>query len=118
MIQDAISEKLGSFLQYYTAFITGLVVGFVEGWQLALVILSVVPLLAISGAMMGMFISSAARKGSTAYAKAGAVAEEVISCIKTVAAFGIEDVKKKRYAKEIKVAMDGGIKKGHATGLG
>ena len=51
-IQDGIGSKLGSFFQYFATFIAGFVVGFIYGWQLTLVIISVSPLLAISGAIM------------------------------------------------------------------
>lgn len=41
------------FFQYFCTFIAGFVVGFVKGWELTLVILSVSPLLAIAGGVMG-----------------------------------------------------------------
>lgn len=118
LIQDAISEKWGSFLQQFTMFIAGFVVGFISGWRLALVILSVVPLLMICGAIMGKFITEFTNSTQASYGKAGGVAEEVISSIRTVAAFGGEDLEKKRYDSTLQFALRTGIKKAQATGAG
>ncbi|KAF5766382.1 putative Type I protein exporter [Helianthus annuus] len=49
IVQDAISEKLGNFIHYLATFVSGFVVGFTAVWQLALVTLAVVPLIAIIG---------------------------------------------------------------------
>ena len=51
-----------------------------------------------------------------AYARAGAVAEEVISSIRTVAAFGGEKKEVARYAGELGAARTIGIKRGIVTG--
>ena len=56
-IQEGIGDKLGQFFQYIAQFVVGFIVGFVRGWELTLVIMSVVPLLAISAAiLMGVSI--------------------------------------------------------------
>ena len=47
-----IGSKVALFLQMFAAFIAGFVIAFIYGWKLALVILAVSPLLAISGAIM------------------------------------------------------------------
>ncbi len=51
-IQDGIGDKLGQFFQFTAQFIAGFIVGFVRGWELTLVILSIVPLLAVSAAIL------------------------------------------------------------------
>ena len=51
-IENGIGEKLALFFQYLTVFIAGYIVGFVYGWELTLVILSVSPLLILSGVLM------------------------------------------------------------------
>ena len=49
-VQEAISDKLGSLLQFSGMFFAGFIIGFLYGWKLTLVLLSVTPLLAICGA--------------------------------------------------------------------
>ena len=50
-VNDGIGEKFGSCLQYFASFLTGLIIGFANGWKLTLVILSMSPLLAVSGVL-------------------------------------------------------------------
>jgi len=52
VIRQGIGEKLGLFLQFFATFVAGFVIGFTKGWKLALVMLSVVPLLAISAGVL------------------------------------------------------------------
>lgn len=47
-------------------------------WQLTLVTLAVVPLMAIAGGTYVAVISNLSRKGEAAYAEAGKIAEEVM----------------------------------------
>jgi ABC-type multidrug transport system fused ATPase/permease subunit len=55
-------------------------------------------------------------KEQTAYAQAGSVAEEVISCIRTVVAFGGEDKEAQRYQVELNKAKAVGKKKSFSSG--
>nr|XP_008176060.1 ATP-dependent translocase ABCB1-like [Chrysemys picta bellii] len=68
-------------------FLTGIVIGFVYGWKLTLVILSVSPLLAAAAAVGSIFLASFTTKELTAYARAGAVAEEILTAVRTVVTF-------------------------------
>lgn len=45
-------------IQYTSTFVVGFVVGFIKGWQLTLVIMSLTPLLALSSAFLGKVIKS------------------------------------------------------------
>ena len=53
----------------------------------------------------------------SAYARAGAIAEEVFSSIRTVMAFGGEQKEVQRYGRELGAALKVGIKRGAASGL-
>ena len=77
VIQEGMAEKLGSAIQFLTMFVAGFIIGFVRQWKMALVILSVVPLLGVCGAIIGRIMSTFSTRGQKAYAKAGAVAQEV-----------------------------------------
>ncbi|KAI4891347.1 hypothetical protein NFI96_015728 [Prochilodus magdalenae] len=110
-INEGIGDKLGMCIQSFTTFITGFVVGFVKGWKLTLVIISISPLLGISAAIIAKVMSSFTSKEQTSYAKAGAVAEEVLSAIRTVFAFGGQRKELKRYHKNLEDAKNVGIRK-------
>ncbi|KAK4741819.1 hypothetical protein SAY87_025407 [Trapa incisa] len=118
LIQDAMGEKVGKFLQLVSTFIGGFATGLAKGWLLALVMLSVIPLLVMTGGAMSLFISKMASRGQTAYAKAANVVEQTIGSIRTVASFTGEKQAIASYNKFIVQAYRLGVYEGSAIGLG
>uniref|UniRef100_A0A7N6C630 ATP-binding cassette, sub-family B (MDR/TAP), member 4 n=1 Tax=Anabas testudineus TaxID=64144 RepID=A0A7N6C630_ANATE len=116
-IQEGIGDKVGMLIQAFTTFITSFIIGFSRGWKLTLVILAVSPALAISAAFFSKVLTSFTSKEQTAYAKAGAVAEEVLSAIRTVFAFSGQDREIKRYHKNLEDAKRMGIKKALSSNI-
>ncbi|XP_045901254.1 ATP-binding cassette, sub-family B (MDR/TAP), member 4 [Micropterus dolomieu] len=110
-IQEGIGDKAGRLLQAYTTFVASFIIGFIRGWKLTLVILAVSPALGISAAVFSRVLATFTSKEQAAYAKAGAVAEEVLSAIRTVFAFSGQDREIKRYNKNLEDAKNMGIKK-------
>uniref|UniRef100_A0A8B9V3A5 Uncharacterized protein n=1 Tax=Anas zonorhyncha TaxID=75864 RepID=A0A8B9V3A5_9AVES len=110
-INEGIGEKIGMFFQSVATFFTGFIVGFTKGWKLTLVILAFSPVLGFSSAIWAKIISAFTNKELTAYAKAGAVAEEVLAAIQTVVAFGGQRKETERYQKDLEEAKRIGIKK-------
>nr|XP_018672478.2 multidrug resistance protein 1A-like isoform X1 [Ciona intestinalis] len=117
-IQDGISDKVSISIQMLCRAIAGLIIGFVYGWKLALVILAVSPLLIMSAGVMFRIATAFTKKELDAYAKAGAVAEEVLSSIRTVVAFDGQDKECKRYEENLVHARKVGIQKGITSGAG
>uniref|UniRef100_A0A8B9THA1 Multidrug resistance protein 1 n=1 Tax=Anas platyrhynchos TaxID=8839 RepID=A0A8B9THA1_ANAPL len=110
-INEGIGDKIGLLVQSLTTFVTGFIVGLVRGWKLTLVILAVSPVLGLSAALWAKVLSTFTDKEQAAYAKAGAVAEEVLGSIRTVIAFGGQEKEIKRYHKNLEDAKRIGIKK-------
>ncbi|XP_009954286.1 PREDICTED: multidrug resistance protein 1-like, partial [Leptosomus discolor] len=110
-INEGIGDKVGLLVQSLTTFIAGFVVGLIRGWKLTLVILAVSPVLGLSAALWAKVLSAFTDKEQAAYAKAGAVAEEVLAAIRTVIAFGGQEKEIKRYHKNLEDAKRIGIKK-------
>lgn len=77
-------KQVGKFLQLIATFIGGFVIAFIKGWLLTVVMLSTLPLLVASGAVMAILIGRMASRGQSAYAKAAHVVEQTIGSIKTV----------------------------------
>ncbi|XP_069585914.1 ATP-binding cassette sub-family B member 5-like [Ranitomeya imitator] len=116
-INDGIGDKVGHLLQNSSTCIAGLVIGLVKGWQLALVYMSTSPLMSLSAAFCSKMMVSLTSKELSVYAKAGAVAEEVLSSIRTVVAFGGQEKELKRYTNNLGEAKKLGIKKAIASQL-
>ncbi|NXD36010.1 MDR1 protein, partial [Copsychus sechellarum] len=110
-INEGIGDKVGLLVQSLTTFVTGFIVGLIRGWKLTLVILAVSPVLGLSAALWAKVLSAFTDKEQAAYAKAGAVAEEVLGAIRTVIAFGGQEKEIKRYHKNLEDAKQIGIRK-------
>ncbi|WZZ59089.1 hypothetical protein YC2023_059196 [Brassica napus] len=110
LVQDAIGDK----------FIAGFVIGFLSVWQLTLLTLAVVPLIAIAGGGYALIMSTISKKSEAAYADAGKVAEEVsiASYVRTVYAYVGEEKAVNSYSKSLKKALKLGKRSGLAKGLG
>uniref|UniRef100_A0A670ZUK4 ATP binding cassette subfamily B member 4 n=1 Tax=Pseudonaja textilis TaxID=8673 RepID=A0A670ZUK4_PSETE len=116
-INEGIGEKIGMLIQGISAFLSGFIVGFTEGWKLTLVILAVSPVLGLSAAVWAKILSSFTNKELAAYAKAGSVAEEVLGAIRTVIAFGGQKKEIERYHKNLEDAKNIGIRKTMSTSV-
>ncbi|XP_038151853.1 bile salt export pump [Cyprinodon tularosa] len=116
-INDAIADQVAIFIQRFTTFVCGFCVGFVKGWKLTLVIIAVSPLIGIGAGLMALFVAKLTGMELQAYATAGAVADEVLSAIRTVAAFGGENKEVERYDKNLISAQRWGIRKGMIMGF-
>ncbi|XP_044503102.1 ABC transporter B family member 11-like [Mangifera indica] len=118
LIQDAMGEKVGKFLQLISTFIGGFTIAFIKGWLLTLVMLSSIPPLAIVGGTMALMISKMSSRGQNAYAKAATVVEQTIGSIRTVASFTGEKQAISNYNKFLVTAYKSGVHEGLAAGLG
>ncbi|XP_048881308.1 ATP-dependent translocase ABCB1 isoform X2 [Brienomyrus brachyistius] len=114
-INDGLGEKICLFVQYFCAFIAGIIIGFINGWKLTLVILAVSPLLAGSAAVWSKIVVTLISKELSAYAKAGAVAEEFLVAIRTVVAFNGQKKAVEKYESNLEEARNFGVKKAVAT---
>ncbi|RXI09837.1 hypothetical protein DVH24_023283 [Malus domestica] len=118
LIQEAMGEKVGSFIQLITTFIGSFIIAFVKGWLLTLVMLSSIPLLVFSGAMMGIVISKLASRGQTAYSLASTVVDQTVGSIRTVVSFTGEKHAIANYNSSLIKAYKSGVHEGLASGFG
>ncbi|WCJ22614.1 ABC transporter B family member 11 [Euphorbia peplus] len=118
LIQDAMGEKVGKFIQLVSTFIGGFIVAFIQGWLLTLVMLSSIPLIVLAGAAMSITIARMASTGQNAYAKAATIVEQTIGSIRTVASFTGERQAISSYKKHLTIAYKSGCTEGLASGLG
>jgi ABC-type multidrug transport system fused ATPase/permease subunit len=117
-MQSGMGEQLGLFLRFTSQFLCGFILGFVQGWELTLLLIGVTPLLAVGGATMMIALASASKQGLSAYAAAGGIATEHFAAMKTVAAFGGEPLAIKKFGEKITDALKIGIRGGFIQGGG
>ncbi|XP_045813311.1 ABC transporter B family member 3-like [Trifolium pratense] len=118
LIQEAMGEKVGKFIQYVSCFIGGLVVAFIKGWLLTLILLSSLPLLVISGSLMSFAYGMMASRGQAAYSEAAIIVERIIGSIRTVASFTGEKQAIAQYNISLTKSYKIGVQEGLAIGFG
>ncbi|XP_039593488.1 ATP-dependent translocase ABCB1-like [Polypterus senegalus] len=116
-IKEGLGDKICIFLQFFCAFISGIIIGFVHGWKLTLVILSVSPLIGVSAAVWSKILATLTSKELTSYAKAGAIAEEALVAIRTVVAFNGQQKASEKYEANLVEAKQLGVKKSITTNV-
>uniref|UniRef100_A0A8C5D2M1 ATP-binding cassette, sub-family B (MDR/TAP), member 11a n=1 Tax=Gadus morhua TaxID=8049 RepID=A0A8C5D2M1_GADMO len=114
-INNAIADQVSIFIERISTFVFGFMVGFIGGWKLTVVVIAVSPLIGLAAGLMA--VARLTGRELAAYAKAGAVADEVLSAIRTVAAFGGEDKEVERYDRNLEEAQSWGVKKGSIIGV-
>ncbi|KAG5535024.1 hypothetical protein RHGRI_022959 [Rhododendron griersonianum] len=117
VIQDVISEKVPMFLMNLFTFVGAYIVAFVILWRLAIVAFPFVIFLVIPGLMYGRALMGIARKMRVEYNKAGTVAVQALSSIKTVYAFVAESKTIENYSLALQGTMELGLRQGLAKGL-
>ncbi|KAH9326811.1 hypothetical protein KI387_006989, partial [Taxus chinensis] len=112
------NKKMGNFIHYMATFVAGFVVGFTTVWQLALLTVAVVPLIAVVGAVHTIIFTKLSSKSQDAYAEAGNIAEQALAQIRTVFSFVGEEKTMQAYSAALKVAQKIGYRSGVVKGIG
>jgi ABC-type multidrug transport system fused ATPase/permease subunit len=108
-IQDAISFTLAEFLRGVFTLVIGLFFIFWISPRLALVMLSVVPLLAIVAVVFGKRIRKMSRKTQDQLADSGTIVQETFHGISIVKAFTSEFYEISRYVKSLRAVVSTAI---------
>ncbi|CAI7878245.1 unnamed protein product [Closterium sp. NIES-53] len=118
LLQDAISEKVGNCIHYFSTFVCGFIVGFTSVWQLALVILAVCPLIIATGGIYAAVLTGLMTQGEKAYTEAGKIAEQAVGQVRTVQSYVAEDRTVEAYGRALRDTFKLGVKGGLAKGVG
>ena len=116
-IQTALSEKIPLTVFSFTTFVVMLATSFYYGWKLALVMTGLIPLIVLVVIGQGMITSYITTTEQKSYASAGAVAQEVITNMKTVVAFNGQENEAARYNQELEKAKKASVLKGILLGI-
>lgn len=87
-IQRGLGEKAGNVTLAMGTIIAGIVVGALRGWAISLCILAIMPMIAISSLAYFKSLASGSAKGLMAYSQSAGYAEQAMSAIRVVVAFG------------------------------
>ncbi|EYU28159.1 hypothetical protein MIMGU_mgv11b000380mg [Erythranthe guttata] len=118
LIQDAMGEKVGKFIEFASTFISGFIIAFARGWLLSVVLLSCVPAIVLIGGSLALLTSNMSANEQAAYAEAGNVVDQTLGAIRTVASFCGETRAIAMYNKKLEIAYKASTKQGLVSGIG
>nr|XP_017222685.1 PREDICTED: ABC transporter B family member 20-like isoform X2 [Daucus carota subsp. sativus] len=118
LIQSALSEKVGNYIHNMATFVSGLVIGFINCWQIALITFAAGPFIVAAGGVSNIFLHRLAENIQDAYAEAASIAEQAVSYIRTLYAFTNETLAKYSYATSLQATLRYGILISLVQGLG
>ncbi|RHZ65773.1 hypothetical protein Glove_311g34 [Diversispora epigaea] len=117
LIQDGISDKFVMTFHYLCQFIASFVIAFIKNWKMTFVICCLIPLVGITNGIVNKLSVVFMKRTSDFYSRSGRIAEEAISTIRTVTAFGIQKKLSNLYDYYLKDAKVEGRKKSIASGI-
>ncbi|KAK2359839.1 ABC transporter B family member [Trifolium repens] len=118
LIQSALSEKVGNYIHNMATFFSGLVIGLINCWQIALLTLATGPFIVAAGGVSNIFLHRLAENIQDAYAEAASIAEQAVSYVRTLYAFTNETLAKYSYATSLQATLRYGILISLVQGLG
>ncbi|KAF4314739.1 hypothetical protein JM18_009900, partial [Phytophthora kernoviae] len=89
-IKDGMGQKLSDSIKFTVQFFVGYIIGFARGWDMSLVMACAMPFMVLSLKYMVRLFRKRALLSQKMYAEAGAVAEETLGSIRTVASLNGE----------------------------
>jgi ATP-binding cassette subfamily B (MDR/TAP) protein 1 len=110
-VNNGISEKLTLTIQGVSTFVSAFIIAFVVQWKLTLITISIVPTIIVA---VGICIAFDTKNENTLlpiYSKAGLLAEEVFSTVRTVHAFWLNPLLSRKYDKLLGEAQAVGMRK-------
>ncbi|MBA0717845.1 hypothetical protein Golax_005625 [Gossypium laxum] len=117
-IRGLVGDALAQLVSNLASAIAGLVIAFVASWQLALIMLGLVPLIGFTGYFQANFMKGFSADAKMMYEDASQVANDAVGSIRTVASFCAEEKMMQLYSKKCEGPLQTGIKQGLISGSG
>ncbi|KAK4256197.1 hypothetical protein QN277_009094 [Acacia crassicarpa] len=116
-VRALVGDALGLLIQNIASSLTGLVIAFVASWELALIILVIIPLIGVNGYVQMKFMKGFSADAKMMYEEASQVANDAVGSIRTVASFYAEDKVMELYRKKCEGPMKYGMRLGLISGI-
>ncbi|XP_076895975.1 ABC transporter B family member 4-like [Bidens hawaiensis] len=117
-VRGLVGDALAQIVQDSASAAAGLVIAFVACWQLAFIILALIPLMSVNGYVQMQFMKGFSADAKLMYEEASQVANDAVGSIRTVASFCAEEKVMKLYKNKCEGPKKTGIKQGLISGIG
>ncbi|KAL8224785.1 hypothetical protein R6Q57_017342 [Mikania cordata] len=117
-VRGLVGDALAQIVQDSSSAIAGLVIAFTACWQLALIILALIPLMSANGYVQMQFMKGFSADAKLMYEEASQVANDAVGSIRTVASFCAEEKVMQLYRVKCEGPKKTGIKQGLISGIG
>lgn len=117
LVSSSVTQNISDGLRSLAQVIAGIAMMFMMSPELAKVVLSVVPPVAVSAVIYGRYLRKITQKTQSALASSTQIAEEKISNIRTVRAFAHEAAEIHTYSNMLSIVRDYGKKEALAKGI-
>ncbi|CAG8612827.1 7729_t:CDS:2 [Gigaspora margarita] len=111
LIQDGISEKVTLAFQDIAQFLSSFIIASVASWKMTLLMSYLIPLIVVINGLSSKFSAKFVKKSLNLNSRAGIIAEEAISTIRTAVAFGAQKRLSNVYNSYLSDARKEGYKK-------
>ncbi|KAK9326219.1 P-loop containing nucleoside triphosphate hydrolase protein [Lipomyces orientalis] len=117
LVQDAMSEKVSYVISHSTTFLAATVVAYTQSPLLSSIIIGNVIMIILVSYFGSKAITKYAELSQEGYSVGGSLAEETISSVRNVQAFGIQDRMAQAYDKFLEISEKWSIRAGYAGGF-
>ncbi|XP_047325305.1 ABC transporter B family member 4-like [Impatiens glandulifera] len=117
-IRALVGDTLAQIVQDSSSAIAGLIIAFLASWQLSLIILGLLPLIAANGFVQVKFMKGFSADAKAMYEQASQVATDAVGSIRTVASYSAEEKIMEMYEERCKGPVKNGIRQGLVSGAG
>lgn len=114
LVQEGMSDKVGVMLQNLSTFLVAILIALIRSYKLTLILLSVLFAITVFMGLISKLMVKYFRLSLGGYSVGGALAEEVISSVRNVQAFGVQERLALQYDKYLEITEKWGLKAGFA----